>query len=80
MAAKTAPKKTTRKSTAKKAEPTQEPTPVGEKSCAYPSCSQRATQEFGDNNVPSCDHHASIFETQADDGAGLQQLMENYKG
>lgn len=48
------------------------------KSCAYPSCSARATQEV--SNVPSCDIHAEIFETQANDGAGIQQLVENYKG
>ena len=83
---KTAPKKTTRKTTARKTTPTTASTTdaavtsVGAKSCAYPSCSARASQEFGDNNVPSCDHHASIFTTQAEDGAGIQHLMATYKG
>lgn len=82
-----APKKTTRKTTARKASTTAAPTSdtsdqiaTKQKSCAYPSCSARGTREFGDNNVPSCDHHAEIFETQAEDGAGIQQLMANYKG
>ena len=83
-----AAKKTTRKSTTRKTtaartastSTTTEATPIGEKSCAYPSCSARATQQFGDNNVPSCDHHAEIFQTQAQDGAGIQHLMETYKG
>ena len=91
MATKTA-KKTTRKTTAKTTARKAEQKSINDqilglnevekkaKSCAYPSCSARATQEFGDNNVPSCDHHANIFETQANDGAGIQQLMENYKG
>lgn len=91
MAAKTSAKRTTRKTTAKKTtqkttaarsttDESNEPSPVGQKSCAYPSCSQRATQEFGDNKVPSCDIHAEVFQTQADDGAGIQHLMENYRG
>jgi hypothetical protein len=82
--AKTTAKKTTRKTTTQKTTTARttatEETPIGEKSCAYPSCSARATQTHGDNNVPSCDHHASIFETQAKDGAGIQHLMENHKG
>lgn len=81
--AKTTTKKTTaRKTTATRTSDTQDEqvVSVGQKSCAYPSCSARATQEFGDKKVPSCDHHASIFETQANDGAGIQQLVENYKG
>lgn len=84
--AKTTAKKTTRKTTASKTTATRattdasEETPASQKSCAYPSCSARGSQTFGDNNVPSCDHHATIFETQAEDGAGIQHLMENYKG
>lgn len=84
MAAKNTTKKATTSKTAKttatRTATTDAPTPVGQKSCAYPSCSARATQEFGDNNVPSCDHHAEIFKTQAQDGAGIQHLMETYKG
>lgn len=75
-------KKTTRKTTAtttarKTTEP--EPTPIGEKACIYPSCSQRATKEVTDKKVPCCDVHAPIIEAQAEDGAGIQQLVENYK-
>lgn len=84
-AKKTARKKTTAKTTATRTtartttETTNE-TPLGQKSCAFPSCSQRATQQFGDRNVPSCDLHAETFTTQAQDGAGIQHLMETYKG
>lgn len=78
-----ATKKTTRRASASKTTaktaPPEAPAPIGEKSCAYPSCSQRATSQHGDNNVPSCDAHASIFETQANDGAGIQHLMDNYR-
>lgn len=82
--AKTTAKKTTRKTTARKTtartatRSTEHSTPIGQKSCAYPSCSARATQQHGDNNVPSCDHHAEIFKTQAEDGAGIQHLIANY--
>lgn len=78
----TTSKSTTRKTTTPKATTTataEEPS-IGSKSCAYPSCSARAAQEFGDNKVPSCDIHATIFETQAEDGAGIQHLMATYKG
>lgn len=88
--AKTAAKKTTRKTAApKKATKTTASAPEAKapaqaaptsKSCAYPSCSARGSQTFGDNNVPSCDIHAEIFETQANDGAGIEHLMANYKG
>lgn len=87
---KTAAKKTTaRKSTTKT---TEAPKSIDEqiqeaveaertaKSCAYPGCSQRASQEAGgDKKVPSCDIHASVFNDQHDDGAGIQQLIANWK-
>ena len=77
---KTTSKTTARTTTATATDSSTDSTPVGQKSCALPSCSARATQEFGENNVPSCDHHAEIFQTQAQDGAGIQHLMETYKG
>ena len=81
--AKSTAKKTTRKAAPRKTSTTSSTdvaTPIAQKSCAYPSCSARASQEFGEKKVPSCDHHAEIFETQADDGAGIQQLMAGYTG
>ena len=88
MATKAPAKKTTRKAAPKKAEPkdiNQQIIDIVEaeknaKSCAYPGCSQRADKTFGKNEVPGCDAHASVFETQAEDGAGIQQLMESYRG
>jgi hypothetical protein len=74
--AKTATKKATLSTTA----PTDEATPTGEKSCAYPSCSQRAGQTIGNTDVPACAHHAPTLEAQANDGAGIQHLIANYKG
>lgn len=73
--------RSTAKTTARKTT-TEEPAPIAtsQKSCAYPSCSARATQEHGDKKVPSCDTHAETFETQAEDGAGIQQLIANYRG
>lgn len=86
--AKSTAKKTTRKSTAKTTarkttatrtdNRSEETLSIGQRPCAYPSCSARANQEV--SNVPTCDHHAEIFETQANDGAGIQQIVEGYKG
>lgn len=68
-----------RTSSATATAPKEAPVSVGEKSCAYPGCSTRGTKEYGDKKVPGCEVHGAIFETQADDGAGIQQLMENYR-
>jgi hypothetical protein len=75
------PQRSTRKTTSETSDArAAEETSVGQRSCAYASCSARGTQTFGNNNVPSCDLHAPIFENEANDGAGIQQLMANYKG
>lgn len=80
-AKKTTAKKTTKKSTATTSAPAEEVQPLGEKGCAYPGCSQRASQEAGgDKKVPSCDLHASVFNDQHSDGAGIEQLIANYTG
>lgn len=84
MPAKTTKKTTARKTTVSKPKSTDEQIQEiveaerNAKPCAYPSCSQRASQEVSE--VPCCDAHASIFEEQANDGAGIQHIVESYKG
>lgn len=57
------------------------------RSCAYPGCSAREETSFPNPSgtkdaptIPSCNHHAPIFEGQSNDGAGIEQLMNAYAG
>jgi hypothetical protein len=55
------------------------------RSCAYPGCSAREETSFPhpsgkDLTIPACNHHAPILEGQKDDGAGIEQLVNNYSG
>ena len=79
-----ATKKTTKKTAARKTPATatteqqDAPKPEDHRSCAYPSCSHREeTQAAG---IPACNLHAPLIEAQKNDGAGIQQLVESYKG